>query len=262
MTPYIRNGLITFDELPEIRRQAYVDCVMIRSGEDNLAGIFGTRVNEPLIRSFGFKTVPIEGIDSHIFSFGDCEGCDVIRSTLIYLQTQKCPILFSCNFFVMDRFCPSMIDALSSHTSREVIVYQNKNQLIDCLEKKTKTSYDPVKHRQCLELFKQIRSLEQQLEQSSLDTKQLFELKFFSSYFVDLSERISFLKQAVNCIEYDKKRTRKTFYMMCPGGAYQNLPRDINGKNYRLVRGRTYADATYPECFVDANLHLSYGKED
>lgn len=262
MTPYIRDRHIAFEELPEIRRQAYVDCVMIKSGEDNLAGIFGTKVNEPLIRSFGFKTVPIEGIDSHIFSFGDCEGCDVIRSTLIYLKTQKCPILFSCNFFVMDAFCPSMIAAVSSHTLREVVIYRSKHQLIDFLEKKTNTVYNSVKHREYLERFKQIRGLEQKLEQSDLNAKQLFELEFFSKYFVDLDERISFLKQAVDCIEYDEKKTRRAFYMMCPGGVYQNLPRDINGKDYRLVRGRTYADTTYPECFVDANLHLSYGKED
>ena len=74
------------------------------------------------------------GLDSHIFSFGEYDGCDLVKSTIIYLKTEKCPLLFSAKMYVVEDFCDHFIESLQGETEKPICVYRNEDELKLILE--------------------------------------------------------------------------------------------------------------------------------
>ena len=88
---------------PELRREAYIDATLRMQANDNIIGVFGSAyseaqspvIDEAIIYGCGLVPVPIVGVDAFIFKHGDYPACDAIKSTMVYLTTQKCPLLYS-----------------------------------------------------------------------------------------------------------------------------------------------------------------------
>lgn len=89
----------------DLRREAYIEAINLK-GENKFVSTFG-RVPWELIYSFSLFSVPSYGIDLYVMeNFKKDENlCDLLNSTKIYLREDKCPLMFSSSFFVVDDFC-------------------------------------------------------------------------------------------------------------------------------------------------------------
>ena len=67
--------------------------------------------------------MPIVGVDAVIFKHGDYPACDAIKSTMVYLTTQKCPLLYSSKLYVLDSCCPAVEAAFRQCTQKPVHVW-------------------------------------------------------------------------------------------------------------------------------------------
>ena len=111
-------------DLEEFRREAYVDAIYAKMEDDRVVGV-SSDTCEALIISYGFIAYPIIGLDAHIFDYCKVDGfCDPINSTIAYLKTQKCPLIYSSRFFVVDSFCEKFNTCLKKSTDKD-LVYEN-----------------------------------------------------------------------------------------------------------------------------------------
>lgn len=256
MSIWRKRKLKTYEDLPELRRQAFVDCIMRKSSCDDIVGIFGTKVNEPLIYAYGLYTVPIEGLDGYVFKYGDYPGCDLIRSTIIYLKTEKCPLQFSAKMYVMDNFCNKIISALKHESNKVIHVYENEEALKAQLEKEYKKEYSDEKYIWAKEQFKKIDEILTKLSDSDLTGKELFLIEFFSRYLIDLDERVEFLEETLQKVKYSDSEQRELIPAWCTGGIYESIECYSKSKRYRIVNTNE-PKFTCKNCFV-GNIKLSY----
>ena len=85
-------------KLEDFRRDAYVDAIYAKMEKDNVVGVFSDKV-EALLISYGFIVYPILGLDSYIFDYFKLDNiCDPINSTIAYLKTKKCPLIYASRF--------------------------------------------------------------------------------------------------------------------------------------------------------------------
>lgn len=248
MSVWRKRKLKTYEDLPELRRQAFVDCIMNKSLEDSIVGIFGN-VNEPLIYAYGLYTVPMEGLDSHIFSFGEYDGCDLVKSTIIYLKTEKCPLLFSAKMYVVEDFCDHFIESLQGETEKPICVYRNEDELKLILEEVYKREYSKELHEIAIEEFKKMDLALNKLHISNLSGREIFEVEFFSRYLIDIKERRKFLEETVEKLDlYDCDRITVT--AVCPGGIYRAIDSDLNTIRYGIKRDIDNPIFTCKGCFM------------
>ena len=111
--------MIDISFLENLRREAYVEAAENYLSSANVIGIFGEDLPLDILYAYGLLPVPCEGTDSAIFKFGDMENiCDVIRSSVIYLKTDKCPILFSCSMYLIENTCTVFFNKLKENTDK------------------------------------------------------------------------------------------------------------------------------------------------
>ena len=130
------------DYAPDLRREAYVDATLRMQADDNIVGVFGSAyseaqspvIDEALIYSCGLVPVPIVGVDAFIFKHGDYPACDAIKSTMVYLTTQKCPLLYSSKMYVLDGCCPAVETAFRQCTQKTVHIYNDAETLKTVLQ--------------------------------------------------------------------------------------------------------------------------------
>ena len=121
------------DYAPDLRREAYVDATLRMQADDNIVGVFGSAyseaqspvIDEALIYGCGLVPAPIVGVDAFIFKHGDYPACDAIKSTMVYLTTQKCPLLYSSKMYVLDGCCPAVETAFRQCTQKTVHIYND-----------------------------------------------------------------------------------------------------------------------------------------
>ena len=112
---------LNIDFFKEIRREAYVKAIGAKMAADNVVGTFGN-VDEAFLRAYSLIPYPIISVDGFIYQYGDVnEDCDTINSTRIYLETGKCPILFSSKFIVHSNLCPIFVEKISKVTDKKFI---------------------------------------------------------------------------------------------------------------------------------------------
>ena len=196
------------DYAPELRREAYVDTAIRMQAEDNIAGIFGSAyseakspvIDEALIYGCGLIPVPVAGVDAFIFKYGDYPGCDAIKSTMVYLTTQKCPLLYSSKMYVLDGCCPAAETAFRHCTQKPVHVYKDAETLKAVLQKVYGREYSAVRYQRAQEDFAALNSVLQRLEQSVLSGNDFGMLAFYSRFIFELEERIAFLARVCELV--------------------------------------------------------------
>lgn len=256
--------MIDKDFLVEARRNAYIECTENYLSSNTVVGLFGDDLPEELFYACGLIPVPIEGVDPHIFKFGkeeEGEGfCDVIKSTLIYLTTQKCPILYSCKMYVLEDFCKNFSNILKANTEKPVLIYKTENELIKTLCQVYGTQYNEEtrqKAKQDLDYIKSV--LEKLAYHSDIEAEELFLLKFYSKYMTNLSERRKYfetIEKEVNFIK--EKNERKEVFCLCPRGNYKYICEDANLKNTKITRVFQNADYGYKNCIFECKKEKNY----
>ncbi|WP_455257509.1 hypothetical protein [Peptoniphilus asaccharolyticus] len=234
MSVWRKRKLKTYEDLPELRRQAFVDCIMKKSTEESIVGTFGSNVNQPLIYAYGLYSVPIEGLDSNIYAYGDYIGCDLIKSTIIYLKTEKCPLLFSSNMYVVEDFCPYIIKSLREETQKPVYVYNSEKGLRAELEAVYHREYSKDKHEWAIDEFKRIDTAIDKLHRSNLTGREIFLVEFFSRYLIDLEERREFLEETVSELTVDEIE-KQVVPSLCVGGIYRAIDKYMSTTRYILT---------------------------
>ena len=249
-------------DFSELRRQCYLSCLKKNAKGKTIVGIFG-ELPESMLRAFDLYPVPLESLDGYIYRHGETEGCDVIRSTITYLKTQKCPILFSSAFFLCDTSCPAMIEALRGE-GKEVIVYKEPCSFMEILHEKTGRPFSEGKYLHAKEALQEIEESLSLLRERDLSSERLFEIEFFSQYILKLDARKDFLVKVAKEVTDScrlLKESRKVVPVKCPGGIYEEIFR----REKELIRLHiTKEDHSYylPRgCIYTGNRHISYKEE-
>ncbi len=258
------NNPVDKDFLIELRRNAYVECTENYLKANNVVGIFGDAIPEEIFYACGLIPVPIEGVDSHVFKFGkENEGagyCDVIKSTLIYLTTQKCPILYSCKMYVVEDTCKNFYNVIKANTQKEIHIYNTEKELIETLCKNYGTIYDEkVKQKAKTELNYIKEILERITYYSDMDTEAIFLLKYYTKYMTDLSMRKKYFTVLNEKIHFQKqKKNIQIVSSLCPRGNFKNICNDINSTNIRLERSWDNSDYGYAKCIFNFDKEENY----
>ena len=262
-----RKAVIDKDFLIELRRNAYIECTENFLESNTVVGIFGDRLPEHVFYACGVVPVPIEGVDSHIFKFGkenEGEGfCDVIKSTLIYLTTQKCPILYSCKMYVLENACNSFIEVLKANTKKPVAVYKNDEELLQILCNVYGTNYNETIKENAKTDLDYIKNILTKIKYySDISTEELFLLEFYSKYMMDLKMRRKYFEQLEKTINFSiTKREIKKLPCICPRGNYKAVCREIKDSNTiieRMCDGTKMADYGYANCIFDCTKKRNY----
>lgn len=252
------------DFLIDLRRNAYVECTENYLKANNVVGIFGDAIPEEIFYACGLIPVPMEGVDSHIFKFGkENEGagyCDVIKSTLIYLTTEKCPILYSCKMYVVENICKNFYNVIRANTQKEIHIYNTEKDLIEILCKNYGTSYDEKlkqKAKSKLHYIKEI--LEKITYFSDLNTETIFLLKYYTKYMTDLSMRREYFAALNEKIHFQKQKENiQIISSLCPRGNFKNICHTRNSTNTRLERTWDNSDYGYSNCIFNFTKEENY----
>ena len=253
------------DFLVDLRRNAYVECTDNYLSSNTVVGIFGDGLPEELFYACGVVPIPIEGVDSHIFKFGkEGEGdgfCSVIKSTLIYLTTQKCPILYSCKMYVLEDVCANFTNALKSNTEKPILVYKCETELIQTLLEVYGTHYDEASRQNAKNDLDYIRSvLEKLTYYSSLSTEELFLLEFYSKYMTCLSDRKKYFEALEKKVSFHKEKNNiKKTLSLCPRGNYKSICDEA--PKTRITRVFDNAEYGYTNCIFECKKERNYKNE-
>ena len=122
---------LDIDFFKELRREAYVKAIGTKLATDNVVGTFG-EVDEAFLRAFSLVPYPIVSVDGFIYQYGEVNAdCDAINSTRIYLETGKCPILFSSKFIVHTNLCPIFVEKISKVTDKEFVRFEDVSEFLE-----------------------------------------------------------------------------------------------------------------------------------
>ena len=260
----IENSIIDADSLIEMRRNAYIECTENYLTSNTVVGIFGDEMPEELFYACGTIPVPIEGVDSHIFKFAnkeECESfCDVIKSTLTYLTTQKCPILFSAKMYVLQDVCKKFVEALKANTEKKVEVFKTREKLIKVLCDTYSTQYSAKLETDAKQDLDYIRYVLKKIKyHSNLDTRTYFLLEFYSKYMTDLKMRRKYFEELEKKLSFSKKKNEVTeVYAICPRGNYENICKEINSNTFRITRQWKASDYGYAHCPLICKKEIGY----
>lgn len=266
------------DYAPDLRREAYVDATLRMQADDNIVGMFGSAysaaqspvIDEALIYGCGLVPAPIVGVDAYIFKHGDYPACDAIKSTMVYLTTQKCPLLYSSKMYVLDGCCPAVEAAFRKCTQKPVHVYEDAEKLKTVLQQVYGCKYSAVRYQEAQSAFATLNSLLQQLEQSTLSGNDFGVLAFYSRFIFKLEERIAFLTRVCELLSSEphcelstrsarspEKRTPVSIY--CPDGIIQKIT-PAAGNYFKPVRVQpgSSADIACTGCIYPAAQYVGY----
>lgn len=239
-------------KLEDFRRDAYVDAIYAKMEKDNVVGVFSDKV-EALLISYGFIVYPILGLDSYIFDYFKLDNiCDPINSTIAYLKTKKCPLIYASKFFVVDTYCDKFNKFLKENTEKDVVY---EDDLKSYLENLDGINFDEKIYKESQKKLGKIKKLLKDLEESNISGSLLFKLEFYIRFINNLDERISFLEKIRT--KFDKKKTeRKIIKATCPYGVSEIINKEISGV-YKIVRSIN-PDFTFEKCIYEADEILTY----
>lgn len=252
------KGIFNFEDLKDLRRLSFVTAIETKMSTDNLASYFGD-VDIALLYGFGIKPLPLEGLDSYIFEYGFHEGCDQVRSTLVYLKTEKCPILYSSKFYVLDDYCHVLKEELKKATEKDVVNHFDLHSYLNDRYEFSEELFEEAKAD-----LMEIDSLYEKIKETSIGGYELFLLKFYSRYIIDLNKRIQLYKNVLNLYSTEFKDANNTHsqkryevYAICPGGIIDGINADLCSKCYEIkekegmyaVRG----------CYKRSKHYVNYG---
>lgn len=266
---------------PLLRREAYVDAALRMQADDNIVGIFGSAysqalspiIDEALIYAYALVPVPIVGVDAFIFKYGDYLACDAIKSTMIYLTTQKCPLLYSAKMYVLDGSCPAMEAAFRQCTHKRIHVYKDGETLKTILKEVYAKAYSPIRYQKAQKLFARLNRLLQLIEQSSLSGNDFGSLVFYSRFIFELEQRKAFLERVCELLFPKMPHERSAVSRVQPSAALSrriplavHCPDGIIGKivakegaYFKLVPVQHgTADIACKDCIYPAAQYIAY----
>lgn len=243
---------IDINSIEELRRDAYVTSIYAKMENDNIVGVFANE-SDALLIGYGFIPVPIVGVDSYIFEFSNLNNiCDPINSTLTYLKTKKCPLLFSSKFFVVDNYCDKFNKSLRENTSRDVI---DEDQLANYLKENFSQNYDKNAYAIAKEKLQKIDSILSKLEKTDIKGNLLFKLKFYTRFINNLDDRISFLNKIAKDYK-DFDNNRQIIKASCPFAISDVIDRKTQS-NYKIKSSKS-PQYTYRNCIYEGQEYITY----
>ena len=263
------------DYAPDLRREAYVDATLRMQADDNIVGVFGSAyseaqspvIDEALIYGCGLVPVPIVGVDAFIFKHGDYPACDVIKSTMVYLTTQKCPLLYSSKMYVLDGCCPAVETAFRQCTQKPVHIYNDAATLKTVLQQVYGCEYSGARYQEAKSAFVTLNTLLHRLEQSMLSGNDFGVLAFYSRFIFKLEERIAFLTRvcellssAATCKHSSHSPEKRVpVSIHCPDGIIQKI-KPTAGTYFKPVRVKpgSFADIACAGCIYPAAEYVGY----
>lgn len=245
------------DTMHELRRASYVDALMQMKDNDNVIGIFGENIDEAFLYGYGLVVVPIVGVDSHIFEYGSYDACDTVKSTIIYLKTGKCPLLYSSKMYVLSNICDKMHRAFLDNTKKKVELYSSNEILAKTIKNVYGLSFDNKLYQDVKEKMDYIYGLYKKIEKSNLSMKDKFLLTFYSKYILSLDKRIDFLDSIVKNLKIDTNNQNKVIFTPCPYGIYHNVS-ELFDSSIILKQGIENIDIACNGCIYDAPLYINY----
>ena len=240
---------LDIDFFKELRREAYVKAIGSKMATDNVVGTFG-EVDEAFLRAYSLVPYPILSIDGFIYQYGEVNAdCDAINSTRIYLETEKCPILFSSNFIVHSNLCPIFVEKISKVTDKEFVRIEDASEFLE----RSGYSFDDEIYNEKKKLIKTIDEKFKFLEKTNIDSRLLSYAKFYLSYEPDLEKRIDILNEMINEYEFIDNE-RKIVRARCPYGILDG----IDAENYTVIESTENADYAPDKCAFCNKKYIKY----
>lgn len=249
-----------FEELEELRREAYVRAVVRASETHDVVGYIGSGIPVGLFHALGLMAIPVHGVDGDILRFSEEQGlCSVIDSTLTYAKTERCPLIHSCRLIVVDDGCPLMAEKLSELREKDVYVYRlnepgNIQGLRDKLENVYSRRFDEKMSDAAAVKMKEISALLSRLrDHSGLSGSQVYILEYYLK-FLPLGERLDILREvSENVGSSDEPVEFLPIRVQSGAGIYRQIDRLMKGRPYRIIEAgcggeRTSYDFVYQSC--------------
>ena len=216
---------------------------------DNVVGTFGN-VDEAFLRAYSLIPYPIISVDGFIYQYGDVnEDCDAINSTRIYLETGKCPILFSSKFIVHSNLCPIFVEKISKVTDKKFISIDNTSNFLEM----SGYSFDDKIYNEQKKLIETIDEKLKFLEKTDIDSKLLSYAKFYLLYEPELKKRIDILDHLINEYEFIDNE-RKIVRALCPYGILDG----IDAENYSVIESTNDVDCAPDKCAFCNKKYIKY----
>ena len=216
---------------------------------DNVVGTFGN-VDEAFLRAYSLIPYPIISVDGFIYQYGDVnEDCDAINSTRIYLETGKCPILFSSKFIVHSNLCPIFVEKISKVTDKKFISIDNTSNFLEM----SGYSFDDKIYDEQKKLIETIDEKLKFLEKTDIDSKLLSYAKFYLLYEPELKKRIDILDHLINEYEFIDNE-RKIVRALCPYGILGG----IDAENYSVIESTNDVDCAPDKCAFCNKKYIKY----
>lgn len=224
------------------RRNAFVECSMHFMEHNNVVAYFGENIPLAVLYGYGLIAVPLEDIDTEIFQFTSAElrnggFCDCITSTLTYLETDKCPILFSAKAYLFSNACERLFTEFSARTEKPCIRFnatsfqtaQREAELKSALRDIADTDFDEAAYKKAYNDLAYIDSvLEKIAAYSDATALELFLLRFYSPYITNLTERVRYFETLEKTIRFKtERRERPLFTAACPRGAFKSIAAQV-----------------------------------
>lgn len=240
---------LNIDFFKEIRREAYVKAIGAKMTADNVVSTFGN-VDEAFLRAYSLIPYPIISVDGFIYQYGDVnEDCDAINSTRIYLETGKCPILFSSKFIVHSNLCPIFVEKISKVTDKKFISIDNTSKFLEM----SGYSFDDKIYDEQKKLIETIDEKLKFLEKTDIDSKLLSYAKFYLLYEPELKKRIDILDDLIKenkLIDNERKIVRA----LCPYGILDG----IDAENYSVIESTNDVDCAPDKCAFCNKKYIKY----
>lgn len=221
------------DFFKELRRNAYVKSIESKISGKIVVGTFGD-VDESILYGFNLIPFPIISVDGFIFQYGKLNSfCHAINSTRIYLETGKCPLLFSSEFIVHNNLCPIFIEEIKKSTDKEFISSDNIEEYLK------NSNYEFIREKY-LEAENDLNILKDKyklLRKTNIDSKLLSYAKFYIHYEPDLKKRINIYDNLLSDYKYINNK-RKPIRALCPHGILD----EIDEKNYFVIESMDEPD--------------------
>lgn len=243
------------ETMAECRRRAYVDCLMQMKAQNNVIGTFGN-VDEAFLRAHGLVPIPIVGVDAHIFAFGEYPSCDPIRSTMVYLTTMKCPLLYSCKMYYFKSACPYMTEAFTQNTSKPLHIHQSNAECSKQIREVYGTDFNEISYAANQKLLQQIAQQIERLYQSKLSGQDVYAIDFYAKYIINLEERLQVVEGYAKQYRPVANKERKPVYIACPGGILPKLTSADAGM--QIVDSMQNLHMTCNGCRFEAPIHIHY----
>lgn len=239
-------------KLEDLRREAYVDAIYAKMENDNVVGVFSDKFDALLI-SYGFIVYPIIGLDSYIFDYYKLENvCDPINSTIAYLKTKKCPLIYSSKFFVLDDYCKKFNEYLEKNTDKKIVYEKDLKNFLENLEDR---NFDEKIYFESLGKIEKINQILKDLQESDISGTLLYKLEFYIRFIKNLDDRISFLLEIKS--KYKKKNIkRKIIKATCPFAISDIIDKKVY-ENYKISKSKN-PDFTFKNCIYKADKILTY----